>query len=358
MLLAPMSIGRLAGERTDIEYLKEKPKLSQRVDVPAKVQILPNLPAGVSLKQLRERSSPRFPLSPRSISDSATGVRTSSIAQPKPSSSVPHSSLSMHSTQDITPYVESYHHTWSEPVLTPLASPVPSSFVSADSPLSPLSPAALLDSEYESLAHDGPATSALPSGFTTSFAAPVKRHVYDPRTVHSPRYDELQDTRSTSSASSSSRGLSHSRSLSSLTRAGSLMFQRRPSLPNRTDSTGESPVTEGLVELSNAQFQFVQPQGVESEGGSPQSTVDSFHTMSSGKLVTRPSDGAKERVRSIYVTEPPYPRTGVSPVIDRYGFIHNQHIVLSGQEADVPTTGDPTVLEAYRARELKVSKRH
>lgn len=346
-LLAPLNVPKLANDPSDTGYTQAKGRLSQRVQVPSTVMILPNLPAGVSLKQLRERSSPRFPLSPRSVSDSGTYTRHH---QAPPSMARQRSDIQQ--PPPFAQYVDTFNTGWAEQAQPPLASPVPSSFVSTDSPRFGSSPTSRHRTELEPLATSSSETSmrqmTLPSPRLVSNVrdSPGWSNIY-------PR-DGGSDNRSLSSVASSSRVISHSRSLSSLTRTGSLMFQRRPSLPTRTESVSESPREEGLVELNNAQFEFIQPQAADSDAGSSHSTVDSLQMGHSSKLVTRPSPNAKERVRSIYITDGQLDQLEVRPVVDKYGFIHNPKRGSCGPDLDVPDAKDAAALEAYRARELKV----
>jgi len=81
-----------------------------------------------------------------------------------------------------------------------------------------------------------------------------------------------------------------------------------------------------------------------------------MQTATPSRLITRPSFNAKERVRSIYISETTYESLEAKAVVDKYGFIHNHHTVLAAQDTDIPSADDIAALQAYRARELKVSK--
>lgn len=354
-LLAPLDLRKLVTDPTDIVRLLDKPKLSQRVEVPPRVTILPNLPAGVSLKQLRERSSPRFPLSPRSISDSSPGMHTLASVRSKPQSMNPGAPQASGNPHEAARYADDEGRSWTGQSHTSTASPVFSGFGFVDSPLWVRSPISPTPPEHDTMATTASVRSFSSSGSSHQARFNQTRGRRDTLENQKTGMDGGSDARSLSSVGSSSRGLSHSRSMSSLTRAGSIMFQRRPSLPTRSDSNTGSLREEGVVELGNAQFQFVQPQAADLEGGSPHSTVDSLHSASTSRLITRPSASAKERVRSVYVLDATYDKFEEKPVIDKFGFIHSQHTLITMDDTDIPNAGDAVALQAYREREIKVS---
>lgn len=351
-LLAPLHIGQnSAPEAAQLNTSTSASAPSQA----RKVHILPNLPAGVSLKQLRENRSPRFALFPRSASFSNLGGETSRGGYSNDHSANVNLASPSRAPQNITDFFLPVDNVWSEPTQTPLASPVPSSFVSVESPTSPLSPSSVSYPEYGNLA-TSVSTNAIEHhshGVWQQHDLQQRKQTDLHRTT-SHREDAASDTRSLSSATSSFKGLRHSRSMSSLTRAGT-MFQRRPSLPNRTDSNAGSIGTEGVVELNNAQFEFVHPNGTDSGGDSPHSNADSSQSGGSARLVTRPSASAKERVKSIYVFDLPEQSPAPSHRVDKYGFMHSQHTSLPIHELDMPDSNNASALQAYRTRELKVS---
>lgn len=347
-LLETPDIPKLASDSSSWGYLQEQRKPTKQGEVPAKVIILPNLPAGVSLKQLRERSSPRYPLSPRSISDgSSTAGKSNSAPRGvnRPLDAQPISPLV--SAGDIAHHVEPCDPLCLEKPQSPLASPVPSSsFGPSYSPALEASPTSPFYREYDSPATS---TSAMyptqPAFLHRQFIEDPCGHAGTPHT-HKPSPDSPSDTRSFSSFGSSSRALSHSRSLSSLTRASSLVFQRRPSLPTRADGKSGNLREDGLVELSNAQFELVQPQGSDFRACRPDSAIDG-QAAPSFTLITRSSVSAKERVKSIYVTKD-------SPGLARdSGFIHEKQSGFFDQDLDISDTADPAFLQAYRVREQK-----
>ncbi|KAK9899458.1 hypothetical protein P389DRAFT_178616 [Cystobasidium minutum MCA 4210] len=341
-LLAPLKIDRSASGPSDIEHLQDQSAspFYQSATSP-RVHILPVLPAGVSLKQLRERSSPRFPLSPRSASMNDSMSRSGSGSQSSQFSPSTTTHRALDSTVQQMNHIPQSQSPWSQRPETPVASPVPSSFVSVDSPRSPLSPMSPHYVEYGSIA--------------ASTSASTFDHLQQASELgagNKPQHRLASDARSVSSVDSSLKGLVHSRSMSSLTRAGSI-FQRRPSLPNRSDSNLGNTATEGVVELSNAQFEFVQPSGWDSEGESPHSAAESLNSSTSARLVTRPSASAKERVRSVYISDFHMESHDPDRVLDKFGFIHNPHLAITNGDSDVPSGQDAAALQAYRARELK-----
>lgn len=168
------------------------------------------------------------------------------------------------------------------------------------------------------------------------------------------------------------KALGHSRSFSGLSRNNSLLSKRRPSLP--TNSL--TPEPEAVVQLGNAQFEFVTPSAVKtppldrnnlSASTCSASIANGWQTpehvnaldydtdtdgtdLSVRLLVTRPTTAAKERIRSMYIHnqyEEPHLKT------DQYGFVHHDPRSIE-RELEMSQSQDPKALEAYRARELKV----
>jgi hypothetical protein len=132
------------------------------------------------------------------------------------------------------------------------------------------------------------------------------------------------------------------------------------------------------VQLGNAQFEFVTPapsklappaedlyastssapgstgwQTPDHTGATDYETDNDGSDFGSRLLVTRPSNTAKERVRSIYIQnqyeEPVLPT-------DQYGFVRQNGYGAQELPSDLQQTQDPKALEAHRARELKVRR--
>jgi hypothetical protein len=216
----------------------------------------------------------------------------------------------------------------------------------------------------------------------------------------------LSPVASTSSHASdrSPTKMRHSRSfsgLSGLTRASSVLNRRRPSLPNgssHVDNRKEPSIDsqrDAVVHLGNTEFEFVQPTLPKASLGDSlgagslltlnntlaESTLESpmershsdrfgtpsldYETDAEGgsgllhpTLVTRPSEAAKARVRSIYIedqyVEPSYLAARFAPAHPIQEDEGDPSSFSTRLSEDQTATPDARALEAHRARELKV----
>ena len=190
-----------------------------------------------------------------------------------------------------------------------------------------------------------------------------------------------QATHSVSSDSSAGK-MSHSRSfsgISGLARPGSFRTKRRPSLPTiilSSDMRSEKSVDtqcDAVVQLGKTEFEFIMPNA--SRGNLQKSistsTISSLEDSAwtgnqttasedlgtdgepgsglTGIRVTRPSDAAKNRARSVYIQN-----QYVEPIMSNV----DQHSIHSSGTSPMiagsSNLNDAKGLESYRARELKV----
>ena len=352
---------------------------------------LPNLPKGVSLKQLRasQAASYSFPRrSPASAQNRLTGSarRFASANDAGPSSNQQEPAPLPSPSLAIDPHFRRSPAWIEEP-----PSPAPYTPVSdGPGPASPVqyhmgsaSPA----SSTFSLQDKGvpmprsPASLPRSPGYPSSPLAQTQYSEqqdpsYFPQAPQSPSRSHYVESRSPAPREPGPQKLGHSRSFSGLTRSGSLLSRRRPSLPTNNLI---GPKADDVIQLGNTQFEFVvatpskSPAPVESlyastssasvlagwetpdnAGATDYETDNDGSEYSSRLLVTRPSAAAKERIRSIYIQnqyEEPALQT------DKYGFVHKEDPRALESELEMSQPQDPKALEAYRARELKVGNR-
>lgn len=347
----------------------------------ASASTLPNLPKGMSLKQLRasQAASYSFPRrSPASTPNRLTvNARRSASAndakaatfgnlEPLPSPSVgidPHFRRSPAWMEDerssaaSTPVVDTHlvpvSPGWRE---RGSASPASSTFSHDDRrarpPRSPGGPSSPLTKSHRPLHSEQ-------SYFPGKVPSPMPRQFSNARPAPSP-------------PDIGSKKLVHSRSFSGLSRSSSLVSKRRPSLP----TNASSKEADAVVQLGNTQFEFVsatpskasEPRDNLYASTSSASVLAGWQTPDNGtatdyetdndmsdhpsrQLVTRPTPAAKERIHSMYIRDQ-YEEPALQT--DKYGFVHQNDPRAVERELEMSQPQDPKALEAYRARELKV----